>query len=145
MERRNELLEAYKATHYSIGKDMVLRIDEPCPPLDELLHSHGADTAAYITAWNPWSQMQSPEFNAGANARLEKDLNNLPHVVIVLNGMGVDPSGKWPGEESVLAIGINLEMAMELAECYGQNAFVFYRQGNKAELVLTSQFNQLRD
>jgi hypothetical protein len=141
IERKNELLGAYKATHYTIGKEVVMRIGEPCPPLDELLLNHRSDTAAYLTAWNPWSKMQSPEANAEANERLAKELNGLPEVVQVLNGIGIDPSGKWPGEESFLIIGIHFKQAMELAERYGQNAFVFYRGGSMAELIVTSCFH----
>lgn len=141
-ERDNELIEAYNATHYTVGKDVVIRIGEPCPPLDEFLLNHRSDTAAYLTAWNPWSEMQSPEANAEANERLAKELNGLPVVVQVLNGIGIDPSGKWPGEESFLIIGIHFKQAMELAERYGQNAFIFYRRGSEAELIVTSQFGQ---
>jgi hypothetical protein len=140
IERNNELLEAYKATHYTVGTDMILRINEPCPPLDELLHSYGADAAAYLTAWNPWSEMRSPEANAEANRRLREDLDSIPNVVTVLLGKGVDPLGDWPGEESYLAIGLNLSSATDLAERYGQNAFVHYRSGGVAQLVLTREF-----
>jgi hypothetical protein len=142
-ERDSELLEAYKATHYTISTDVVIRIGEPCPPLDEFLLSLGSDTAAYLTAWNPWSELQSPEANTGANERLAKELNGLPEVIQVLNGIGVDSSGKWPGEESFLVMGIHFMQAMELAERYGQNAFVFYRRGSEAELIVTSQFGKL--
>jgi len=141
-ERNRELLEAYEATHYTIGKEMIIRIGESCPPLDEFLLKHRSDAAAYLTAWNPWSEIQSPEANAIANERLAKELNSLPEVVHVLNGIGMDASGKWSGEESFLIIGIHFKQAMELAERYGQNAFVFYRRGSEAELIVTSQFGK---
>lgn len=35
----------------------------------------------------------------------------------IIEGEGFDPSGKWPAEESFLALGLDLEASCVLAAC----------------------------
>ena len=43
----------------------------------------------------------------------------------VLPGIGVAPPGHWPGEPSVLALGISRDTAARLGNEYRQNAIVW--------------------
>ena len=67
-----ELIAAYeKALYVVFGRpELVIRIGEPNPDLDELLEAEGAATAAYITAANPGGVATSPWKNEIANAAL---------------------------------------------------------------------------
>ena len=55
-------------------------------------------------------------------ARLEHELDawGLPW----LRGEGVDPAGDWPGEPSLLVLGLDEAAARALARRFGQNAIV---------------------
>ena len=53
-----------------------------------------------------------------------------------LRGEGVDPSGSWPGEPSVLVLGISAEEAVRLGRAYGQNAIVVAGRDAVARLVM---------
>ncbi len=43
----------------------------------------------------------------------------------IIEGMGIDPSGKWPAEKSFLALGLDLETSRALGREFGQNAIVW--------------------
>jgi hypothetical protein len=44
--------------------------------------------------------------------------------LICINGICKHPSNNWPGEVSVLVLGLNLEVAKSSARHYEQHAFV---------------------
>jgi len=56
-----ELIDAYKKALYVVfGRpELVIRIGEPNPDLDELLEAEGAATAVFITAANPRGELTS--------------------------------------------------------------------------------------
>ncbi len=45
--------------------------------------------------------------------------------LLLIAGVGVDPTGEWPAEASVLVLGITLERAIGVGHRYGQNAIVW--------------------
>lgn len=53
-----ELLQAYAETHYIVHHKapFVMHIGQPCPEPKALMANHKAQSAAFITAWNPFSQ-----------------------------------------------------------------------------------------
>ena len=53
-----------------------------------------------------------------------------------LEGLGQHPSNQWPGEPSVLILGLSLAAAKVLAEDFEQNAFVWSGAGAMPQLVL---------
>ncbi len=132
-----ETIEAYLKTNYSFGygaDPITLCIDTRSEPLLQLYTSSGYTCGAFITAYNPCGQAQSPEANEAAHARLREKLNTLSPKVI--EGAGADPSGKWPKEKSFFALGINLETAKSLGICYKQNAIVWVGADAVPELIL---------
>ncbi len=110
------------------------------PELDQLLNRLGNESACFITAWNPLSWSFRSEDNNKANTRLRKELLNHVSEDKIIDGVGVDPTGKWPGEESFLVLGIEEKTATELATVFGQNAYIFYEKDSMAELKLTEHF-----
>jgi hypothetical protein len=132
-----DLIEAYRNTHYKTEVGITLLIDTKSPKLDELLRNSGLESAVFITAWNPFSEMYTDEGNSDLNKSLRDNLLGLTLDQHILNGFGADPSGKWPGEQSFLALGITKEAGTQLALKYRQNAFVYHKIGFTTELVLT--------
>jgi len=134
----HSLIEAYRATDYRVHGDtpFTLRIEQTCTACDAVLDAYGATNAAYLTAWNPFSQPNTDVMNASAQEKLAADLSAIS--LAVIRGEGVGQIGDWPPEQSLFALGINRDKALGLAKQYGQNAFVWIERGQPAELVLCS-------
>lgn len=131
-----QLIQAYQAPDYRIaGKvKFSLRIDEPSADCDAEMDAHNCMTAAFLTAWNPYSHPTGKDENIAAQEQLAQNLSAVS--VAILSGEGVDPTGAWPPEPSLLAIGITRDQAVSLARKYQQNAFVWVKRGHPAELIL---------
>lgn len=132
-----DILEAYRRTHYRVSvpeSEFILRVDEPSDRLREILREHPEGGAAFITADNPGSVRISTEKNRSARQvlLLELEQKGLPFYL----GVGEDPSGRWPGEESFLVLGIALEEAKTLANRFGQNALLWAGPDGTPHLML---------
>jgi hypothetical protein len=53
-----------------------------------------------------------------------------------IGGVGQHPLNDWPGEPSVLVLGLSLESAKVLAQDYEQNAFVWAGADATPQLIL---------
>ena len=131
-----ELIAAYqKALYVVFGKpELVIRIGEPNPDLDELLEAEGAATAAFITAANPRGERASAWKNEIANAALVETQTKAGFRCF--EGEGRDPQGRWRPERSALVVGIPRADAVAVGRAFGQNAIVFVEKGRAPELVL---------
>ena len=132
-----DLIAAYHATNYRVdepGKPFVLSIDTPSSTLSDLHRRYGVSTSAFITAWNPFSQPRSDAENALADALLVAAVAEADFVAVP--GFGEDPSGKWPGERSLLVLGIDKSAAVDLARGFKQHAFLFAEADAIPRLVL---------
>ncbi len=131
-----ELVAAYKKAQYVVLGDpeLVIRIGEPNPDLDELLEAEGAATAAYITAANPRGEARSAWENEIANAALVESQTEAGYSCY--EGEGRDPQGRWTPERSVLVVGIPRADAETLGRVFEQNAIVFVEKGRAPELVV---------
>jgi hypothetical protein len=52
-----------------------------------------------------------------------------------LDGIGLHPSNHWPGEASLLVLGLDFEAAKSLARHYGQHAFLWAGDNGVPELT----------
>lgn len=132
-----ETLKAYEATQYRVdwpSGGFVLQIGRRSRELARLYEETGVTSAAYLSAWNPFSQLVPPEANAAAEAALEAALAGV--APILAPGWGADPSGAWPPERSTLALGLSLDEARRLARAFRQNGFVWCGADATPELVL---------
>ena len=131
-----ELIAAYeKALYVVFGKpELVLRVGERNPNLDELLEAEGAATAAYVTAANPNGAATTAWRNEIANAAMVELLEKEGHACY--EGEGRDPQKRWTPERSVLAIGISRTDAQALGRVFGQIAIVFVEKGRAPELMV---------
>src|SRR5258708_7810684 len=106
----------YTAARYTVllpDSALVLRVNECCSDLDNLLHSSGINQAAFITAHNPQSKLMSAADNDIRNNQLENRLKDLD--LMYFPGIGDCDDGSWTPEASFFVLGISLEDSMKLA------------------------------
>ncbi len=133
----SKLFDAYIATEYQVywgSGSVILRIDQPSPDLARLHAAMGVSTSAFISAWNPSSKLAPASINEAAQQHLERMLETLG--IPVVPGEGADPTGQWPAERSVLALGISCDEACRVGRLYQQNAIVFADQDVTPRLVI---------
>lgn len=132
------LIAAYLATDYVVAASppFVLRVGRHSAELDRLMHLQGVDCAAFVTAWNPGSVRVPEDQNLATQERLERELRAAGYTLIP--GEGRDPAGHWPGEPSVLVLGLSRSRAVDIGRVYRQHAVVWVRCGTAVELVLVA-------
>lgn len=120
-----DTLRAYQETEYRVHGEpgFTMRIGVACPELARAHGRHGADCSAFITACNPFSRPLAPAANTARQQRLAKEL--IQRGYAFMPGVGQHPSNGWPGEESFLVFGLQLEAARALAAQFQQNALVW--------------------
>jgi hypothetical protein len=130
------LIAAYNATRYRVFADETfdLRIGQKSNQLSSLYQKHDCLSALLITAWNPYSAVTSEGDNRAAQDRLESKL--LAGSVPFITAIGQDAKLKWPGEESVLALGLSLDAAKSLGIEFLQNAILWSDQDAIPKLVM---------
>ncbi len=129
-------IAAYRSAHYVVFADnpFTLRVGEISTELADLLSLKNVSCAAFITACNPFSNICTENDNLTAQNALLSDLLEIGFYIIP--GIGKDPDGLWPGEQSFLALGISLEQATILGSKYGQNAIIWIDSDLRPSLVL---------
>jgi len=130
-------ITAYRATDYRLGHGLdriTLRIGTRSDALARLYASSGYACGVFITAYNPLGQVRSHAVNEAAHARLGVELHAL--AIEVMEGAGADPTGAWPEEKSVFALGVELEAARTLGIRYHQDAIVWVGRDAIPILVL---------
>ncbi|QWD60753.1 DUF3293 domain-containing protein [Polynucleobacter sp. MWH-UH35A] len=115
-------LDACYVVHSENG-GTVIRVDQVNPNLARLMKKHGVNSAAFLTAFNPYSQPATEAENISNQNSLLADIGALGLKSVL--GEGSDPRKIWPSERSVLALGISLQDAERLADRYQQNAFLW--------------------
>ncbi len=126
----------YRATTFAADLpdgELCIRVGQPHPRLDALLKNGGAETWAYITAWNPGSANLPPEKNDQRHTDLVQYLEAKGYRFFLGEGRPDEPG--WNPERSVLVVGIEHEAAMRLGQGLKQYAIVIGRHGGVAELV----------
>ncbi|MBC6961554.1 MAG: DUF3293 domain-containing protein [Nitrosomonas sp.] len=122
-----ELVGKYLAAQYQVWIDttsvVTLQIGCQSAPLAALLQATGNRSAVYVTACNPASEVATSQENRSAMARLYERLACYSNHIY--RGTGIDLSGEWPAEESLLALGIDLPLAKRIGSEFGQNAIVW--------------------
>jgi len=132
-----ELIAAYRATHYCVNgahPPFLLRVDVQNADLAAFHAAHGVRSSAFLTAWNPGSRPTPEEANHAAQRRLRSAL--LGRGLRLVDGLGVDPTGQWAGEESVLVLGIDQGTACAVGREFDQHGIVFSGDDAVPRLVL---------
>jgi len=131
-----DTLRAYEETHYRVlgSQPFTLRIGVPSAELAALHRRHALDSSTFVTAYNPFSQTPTDADNNARHELLLEDeaVHRRPH----LDGIGEHPGNGWPGERSLLVLGVDLRTAGELGERWGQNAIVWAGSDTVPQLIL---------
>ncbi len=134
----SDKLLAYNGTDYVVeapsGRIVSGEIGEPCPEIVAALQQRGLRSAAFITAYNPQGRACTDAANEAAHETLKGDLSNAG--CQFWEGAGADPTGTWPPEKSLLALGIARHEAERLGRRWGQDAIVWVENDQLPELVL---------
>lgn len=130
------LINEYLLTEYRVDRppQLTLRIGEVCDELKSIYTHRDIQSAAFITAFNPYGQSLTDEANDRRHAALEERVALAGHPTLVGAGHGRDPA--WMPEKSLLILGITLESARDLGDALEQNAIVFVRQDAIPRLIL---------
>ena len=117
-------IRAYREALYRVRAPVpfTMRVDVPCPALAALHAAHGVAASAFLTACNPFGRRLADAANARRQAALADAIAacGLP----LVDGIGEDPSGLWPGEPSLLVLGIDEAAARALGARFDQNAIL---------------------
>jgi hypothetical protein len=132
-----DLVDQYRRTEYHVdfpGAPFMLRIETPSADLAALLAREKVSSAAFMTAYNPYSRKVTEAENRAANERLRRELDEAEFEV--LPARAVNPLGDWPVEESFLIVGMEQPLAEEFGRRYEQNAIVFAGKDSVPRLLL---------
>ena len=131
------LVAAYRRTLFQVtggSEPFTLQIDVPSAALDALHRANQVASSAFMTALNPRSELLADAENRRRQAELTAYLEERG--LRWLSGIGVDPDSAWPGEESVLVLGMGYDVACEAGRHFGQNAIVWCSDAAIPHLVL---------
>ena len=113
------LIQAYLATDYQVyptlSDTLHIRINQTNKSLDGFLEEH--QSWAFITAWNPNSQVLPAAKNKARNQALAKVLNEKGLTYYL--GKGVPDEGDWIPEVSFLVVDLSKELALKIGQQYG--------------------------
>ena len=132
----SNLIRAYQVTNFIVTDEpeFILKVGMESEELKKLFTQNRVDSAAFITAWNPFSESLSMEENQTRNVNLENELNLRS--LKFIDGFGQDPLGQWDGEESFLVLGISLEASKKLGAQFEQNAIVWSDKEAIPQLII---------
>jgi len=125
-DRQDELEVVFNNAIYIVYApegELRLRIGEDAPALRQLLHKHGTNRAAIITAHNPGARRQGAAANQAAQARLLHQAEELQ--LPLLHGHNRAEQGDGPVEPTVVILGIERQDACKLARDFDQVALVY--------------------
>jgi hypothetical protein len=127
---------AYRNTLYRVRSQegaFDLKIDLASEELARLHLRHRVQASAFLTAYNPQSRPTPDARNRAMQAALLQRIarSGWPSVP----GAGIDPSGAWPEEESLLILGLPFATACAIARELDQAAFLYAGADAVARLV----------
>jgi len=129
-------IQPYLETDYRVYSDLpfTLLIGQANTDLLAAHMRNWVDCSAFLTACNPFSRAIDEDANRQLQQQLAKELTKRG--LTFVQGVGQHPSNNWPGEESFLVLGLNLEAAKTLGERFEQNAIVWNGPDGSPQLIL---------
>ena len=118
-------VQAYLETEYFVRgeSDFVLQVGQFSNSLESEHKLRGSDCSAFITAYNPYSNVVDEVDNAKRQKALTDELQRRS--LNFADGIGRHPSNHWPGEPSYLVFGLSLEASKTLGVRFEQNAIIW--------------------
>lgn len=139
-----EMERIYRRALYRIDAQevFVLQVGRFSDALETLFVNNKCQSAAFLTAFNPGGVKASDTNNKYAQNRLEDQLHFSGISLVAGIGLDSDRASTWPGEPSVLALGIERMQAIELAYEFRQLAILWCPASAIPELIMISLDNQ---
>jgi hypothetical protein len=131
-----DLLAAYVQTTYWVSSQpqpIGLRIGQKSALLARLLAARQVSQWAFVTAWNPRSQLRSDWYNIGRENALLREV--CRRGLQWLPGLAAGDGSDWPAEPAMLVLGISRAEARRVGRRFRQNAVVVGERGGVAQLV----------
>ena len=131
-----DLIQAYRDTHFVVLEErrFTLLVGRRSEALAALHDAHGVTSSAYVTGCNPFSKALTDAQNAERMEELRLVVEDAGHPWVA--GVGQDPMGQWPGEPSLLVLGVTRAESEALGRRFEQNAIVFAGEDATPELLL---------
>jgi hypothetical protein len=138
------LLKAYLEAEYEVhtSPPFVLHVDRADALLVRLMEGRGVQTAALVTAFNPFSQQLTESQNSERSEHLEGWL--VDRCLVWLPASGTDPMRRWSPEPSYLVLGADQKVAEEAMRKFEQHAVVFVDQDCIPRLLLHPGHRKVR-
>ncbi len=129
-------IRAYRETEYRVFEEppFSLHVDRFSAPLRRAQHRRNVGCSAFVTAWNPFSRILDPAANAARQRRLAEELGRAR--LAFVPGIGLHPTEPWPGEESFLVYGLDLDTARAMGSRLEQNAILWSGDDAIPRLIL---------
>jgi glucose-6-phosphate dehydrogenase assembly protein OpcA len=113
--------------------NLPIRIGNICPQLDAFLATRGAQTWAFVSAFNPCSAALCEQENLARHEDLLRAVMALG--VEYYEGESRADAADWPPEKSLLIIAIAPEQVTQLCKQFGQYAAVIGAIAEPAKLL----------
>ena len=133
-----ELWQAYLETDFKVFSEnpFTLKVGHYSDELNSIIKKSKCSSAAFITAYNPYSQQLTDTENVARQEQLKIEI--AKRGLTAIEGIGQHPSNQWPGEPSLLILGLNKAAAATLASQLEQNAFVWSDETSIPQLIQPS-------
>jgi len=127
------LIRSYKQTLFLVdGFKKPVMVGTKSPEVDQFLEKESKSSWAFITAYNPMSNIEPDNVNNHNHHLLKSDIQEYLYIC----GHGKDPNDKWVPEPSFFIVGISKSDAISLGKTYGQLAIVYGEIDKKSELLI---------
>lgn len=131
-----ETVQAYLETEYRVAWDpfLILKVGQRNPDLLAAHRHHGVDCSTFVTACNPLGDSLSEPDNRVLHRAFVRTAK--AQGLDFVQGTGRHPWNDWPGEQSLLVFGLDLEAAKALGRRNEQNAIVWNDSAAIPKLIL---------
>lgn len=127
------IIDAYKNTKYIVFEhDLIIKIGKLNQCIDKLILQYNSNEWAFITAFNPYSNVLTEKENQLRHHKLKELTKN--YVTFEGHGVGEDPT--WDPELSLLIIGISKDEALIIGKQFEQNAIVYGKINETPQLLI---------
>lgn len=119
------LLQAYRETVYTLQHPtpLALRVGAPDDTLRVVHAKYGVAASCFVTAHNPYSVRLDDDANDARHRALCEELRATG--CVFFEATGAHPTGDWPAEHGVFALGLSQADAAALGRRWDQNAVVW--------------------
>jgi hypothetical protein len=131
-----KLIEEYQNAEYVVyaEPEFLMYVDTYCESLKRIMTEKQLAQAAFITAYNPYSESLDEQENIKRQTALIEELREMG--LDFIQGIGRDKEALWPGEKGVLVFNISNAVARMLGNKYEQNAILWIEKDACPQLLL---------